>query len=158
MKKLCMGILLIIFIIVIIVALHSTNKKAAQTIQNSSMDENAAETDIVITDNFFIQATNDVYLNVDGYVGQTIRMEGFIYEYKDRSGDSHVAVVRNSPGCCGNDGLAGLDIAYADYPSHGTWVEVVGTIKKIRIDGQPTPIIDVTSLEEKPEGMTFVTN
>ena len=156
MKKVFMGLLLVCIIVAIIFILSKTNTNASKSIQESAVSEEAV--DVVITDNYFIQATNDVYLNVDSYVGKSIRIEGLIYEYKDLNDDTHVAVIRNSPGCCGNDGLAGLDIAYADYPNSGTWVEVIGTIKKVKIDGQIVPIIDVTSLTQKPEGKTFVTN
>ena len=45
-----------------------------------------------------------------------------------------------------------------EYPAHGTWVEVVGTVKKTSIDGQITPIIEVVKLTQKAEGKSFVSN
>ena len=49
-------------------------------------------------------------------------MQGLIYEY-NLDGKKRYAVVRNSPGCCGNDGLAGLDIIYdGECLPHNTWV------------------------------------
>ena len=66
------------------------------------------------------------------------------------------AVVRNSPGCCGNDGLAGLDIKWdGEYPAEKTWIQVVGKISKYS-ETDPTPVILVSSLEETPEGTGFV--
>ena len=158
MKKVFMGLLLVCIIGAIIFILNKTNSNAAKSIQDSSASGEVADVDVVITDNYFIQATNDVYLNIDSFIGKTIKMEGLVYYYKDNRGENHVAVVRNSPGCCGNDGLAGLDIEYNECPEHGTWVEVIGTIKETNIDYQRVPIIEVTSMTRKPEGKTFVTN
>ena len=81
---------------------------------------------VEITDNFFIEQTNDLYLNLNDYIGKTIKIEGLIYSYEDSNGDICYAVVRNTLGCCGNDGLAVLDIRYdEDYPEEDTWVEVI---------------------------------
>lgn len=160
MKKFLMGILLIIVITVIAVVLHNTNASAVKTLEenNDSSSSESADADVVITDSYFIQSTNDVYLNIDNYVGKTIKIEGLVYEYEDYSGVHHHAVVRNSPGCCGNDGLAGLDMEYDNYPELETWVEVIGTIKAETFDTQRIPVIEVTSMTQKPAGKTFVTN
>ena len=153
-----MFVILVIFVIITAMALHNTNKNAAQVIQDEKSSEEHVNTDVVITDSYFIQSTNDIYLNIDSYIGKTIKMEGLIYEYKDYNDENHIAVVRNSPGCCGNDGLAGLDIEYSNCLSNGTWVEIVGPIKDAVICNKRAPIIEVTSMVQKPEGKTFVTN
>lgn len=159
MKKTFMITLLIAIVVGIGLAIHKTNQNASKTIKQSKTSaEESINADIVITDNYFIQSTNDVYLNLDTYIGKTIKMEGLIYEYSDNSGAEHVAVVRNSPGCCGNDGLAGLDIEYNERKSVGTWVEVFGKIKETNIDNQRVPIIEVSSMVQKEAGKTFVTN
>ena len=113
--------------------------------------------DIDITDNFFIAQTNDVYINYSDYEGKIVRIEGYFYVYQDyNSGENYYAVVRNSPGCCGNDGLAGLDIKYdGEYPAEKTWIRVVGKISKYS-EQDPTPVIIVSSLEETKEGTGFV--
>ena len=68
-------------------------------------------------------------------------------------------VIRNTPGCCGNDGLAGLDIRYdGEYPELKTWVEVIGVVGKDISYDEEIPAIQVTSIREKEEGTTFVTN
>lgn len=54
---------------------------------------------VEITDNFFIEQTNDLYLNLNDYIGKTIKIEGLIYSYEDSNGDICYAVVRNTPGC-----------------------------------------------------------
>lgn len=112
-----------------------------------------------IKDNFFIEQTNDIYINLDEYIGKTIKMQGFVYTYENGNGEVCYGVVRNTPGCCGADGLAGLDIRYnGEYPEVKKWVEVVGVIGTDTVWGSTIPIINVATIEEKPEGVTFVTN
>lgn len=114
---------------------------------------------VEITDNFFIEQTNDLYINLNDYVGKTIKIEGLIYSYEDSNGDICYAVVRNTPGCCGNDGLAGLDIRYnEDYPEENTWVEVIGVVGTDTMYGSKIPAIQVSSMKIKEKGTTFVSN
>lgn len=114
---------------------------------------------VEIKDNYFIEQTNDVYYNLDEYIGKTIKMEGIVYIYEDTNGDICYAIVRNTPGCCGNDGLAGLDIRYdGDYPDEGTWVEVVGVMGTDTVYGSKIPAIQVVLIEETETGTTFVSN
>ena len=129
------------------------------TIRKSAQKAQADMSNILeIKDNFFIEQTNDVYYNMNDYIGKTIKIEGFIYNYKDSNGDTCYCVVRNTPGCCGNDGLAGLDIRYYDeYPEVNTWVEIIGVIGEDYAFEQKIPAIQVTSLKEKEPGVTFVT-
>lgn len=135
----------------------SENNSIRKSVQGVSDNKNNST--VEITDNFFIQQTNDIYLNLKDYLGKTIKMEGLIYNYEDSNGDICYAVVRNTPGCCGSDGLAGLDIRYdGKYPKVNTWVEVVGTLGKDTVFGDEIPAIKVTSLTEKEVGTTFVTN
>lgn len=181
-KKLMIA-LLILFVISIGIVLIKINN-SAEKISKTSQEENTTNIDtetqnasganvrkagekvqgdtnniIEIKDNYFIEATNDVYLNLDDYIGKTIKMQGLIYSYQDDNGDICYAVVRNTPGCCGSDGLAGLDIRYdGKYPEEETWVEVMGTIGKDIVFDSEVPAIQVTSLRETEVGKTFVTN
>ena len=72
MKKILMFVILVIFVIITAMALHNTNKNAAQVIQDEKSSEEHVNTDVVITDSYFIQSTNDIYLNIDNYIGKTI--------------------------------------------------------------------------------------
>lgn len=160
-KKLLMIVLLIAFIGAIIAVFVIINNNSATKIseQTNATDIKATADMITITDNFFIQQTDDVYYNMDEYVGKTIKIEGLIYPYIDSNRNTYYAVVRNSPGCCGNDGLAGIDIRYdGEYPEKNTWVEVIGTIEIDTVDGGKLPAIKVSSMEEKEPGLTFVSN
>lgn len=152
MKKILLSVVLIVIIIGLVFFIQ---KPTASTNKKSSIDKQ--KIDIDITDNYFIEQTNDIYINYDDYEGKTIRIEGYFYVYKDyKTGKNYYAVVRNSPGCCGNDGLAGLDIKYdGEYPAEKTWIQVIGKISKYS-EKDPTPVILVSSLMETEEGMGFV--
>ena len=161
-KKILMLLVLVIFIGVIAFIILQVNKKSIdQNNLNAKIQENRdASSDgiIEIKDDYFIGATNDVYYNLDKYIGKTIKMKGLIYEYK-AEGEIFHAVVRNSPGCCGNDGLAGLDIKYeGEYPDKDTWVEIVGVVDKEKWQGEDSPVVKVTSMQETEPGQSFVTN
>ena len=160
-----MVLLLIIVLGVITLIVININKKSNEIAETTGKKSSATEetnkpVELEITDNFFIEQTNDVYINVDDYVDKIVKLEGLIYSYEDYStGNTLYAVVRNTPGCCGNDGLAGLDIRYdGEYPKEDTWVEVTGVIKKETVANSDIPAIQVTSMKEKKEGVTFVTN
>lgn len=140
---------------------NETVNELEGTVRNT-MKEEAKKTSnkvIEITDNFFIEQTTDIYLNLEDYIGKTVKIEGLIYQYQDYTGEICYAVVRNTPGCCGNDGLAGLDIRYdGEYPKVDTWVEIEGIIGKDIVLGEEAPAIRITSIKETEKGKTFVTN
>ena len=98
-------------------------------------------------------------MNLEDYLGKTIKIQGLIYTYQNNNGDICYAVVRNTPGCCGTDGLAGIDIRYdGEYPEENTWVKVEGVMGKDWALGETVPAIQVVSIEETEKGQTFVTN
>ncbi len=161
-KKILMLLMLFIFIGAIAFVILQVNKKSVEKNEiNTQIQENRDESSdgiIEIKDDYFIGATNDVYYNLDKYIGKTIKMKGLIYVY-EAEGETCHAVVRNSPGCCGNDGLAGLDIKYdGEYPAKDTWVEIVGVVDKEEWQGKDNPIVNITSMEETEPGQAFVTN
>lgn len=153
---------------------NTTNKTSTNSTSNStytatqgkgkvrkSTEKAKANTNnmVEITDNFFIEQTNDLYINLNDYIGKTIKIEGLVYSYQDSNGDICYAVIRNTPGCCGSDGLAGLDIRYdEDYPEEDTWVEVIGVVGTDTMYGNKIPAIQVSSMKVKEKGKTFVTN
>ena len=140
--------------------LLSVSSKKSGNVRKSTEKANA-DTDnmIEITDNYFIEQTDDLYINLDDYINKTVKIEGLIYSYEDSNGDICYAVVRNTPGCCGTDGMAGVDIRYnEDYPELDTWVEVIGVVGTDTIYGGEIPAIQVSSMTIKEKGKTFVTN
>lgn len=176
-KKILLILLLIAFtvgIIFVVKALDNSknnNNKSSRANSEAVADENsevrkssekvtADEKNMInITDKVFISTTNDIYYNLKDYLGKTVKMEGLIYSYEDDEGKICYAVVRNTPGCCGNDGLAGLDIRYdGEYPKKDTWVTIIGVVGKDNVYGEEIPAIQVSSLEKTKEGNTFLNN
>lgn len=161
-KKIVMICILVVFIIFIGFLIREVSKKSDENANNKidTQSNNQQSNEVIeITDNYFIEQTNDVYLNLKDYLGKTIKMQGLIYTYEDGRGNTYHAVVRNTPGCCGNDGLAGIDIKYdGEYPELNTWVEVTGIVESYKVYNSDTPVLKITSIEETETGTTFVTN
>lgn len=163
-KKIIMITLLLLFIIGLVVIWIGVNNYSNQkNIEKESISDNEAEDNlnnlIEVTDNYFIEQTNDMFYNVDDYIGKTIKIQGFVYSYEGNNNDKYYCVVRNTPGCCGNDGLAGLDIRFdGRYPKESTWVEVIGILEKDNVFDRDIPAIKVNTIREVPEGIKFVTN
>jgi hypothetical protein len=78
-------------------------------------------------------------------------------------------VLRYGPGCCGNDGSAGFEVAWGrpqiypapgnvkplslspDYPVQDAWVEAVGILDTYEENGYPYLYLDLFSLTEKDD-------
>jgi hypothetical protein len=122
---------------------------------------------IEIKEKMFIAQTNDVYLNPEDYLGKTIKLEGLFkseqYALSDGAETLYCFVLRYGPGCCGNDGNAGFEVAWDDtpepaYPRQDDWVEAVGTLKTYQEDGYPYLYLALSSLKVLDEkGAEFVT-
>jgi uncharacterized membrane protein YcgQ (UPF0703/DUF1980 family) len=111
----------------------------------------------------FIAQTNDVYLNAEDYLGKIIKLEGlFKREQYLEEGAAYCFVLRYGPGCCGNDGNAGFEVAWdaaeGEYPAVDEWVEAIGTLKSYEEDGYPYLYLSLSSLRTLEErGAEFVT-
>ncbi|MDR1374982.1 MAG: metal ABC transporter permease, partial [Treponema sp.] len=127
---------------------------------------NNSDTVIEIKEKMFIAQTNDVYLNPEDYLGKTIKLEGIFVstQYEGRE-DPYCFVIRYGPGCCGNDGNAGFEVAWETrqteekgYPGMDAWVEATGTLSSYEEDGYPYLYIALKSLDVLEErGAEFVT-
>ena len=82
-KKIIMIVVLIVFAFGLGIAFVKISDKSVKATENSQSTKTSSskKVDIEITDNYFIEQTNDVYLNLKDYIGKTIKMEGFIYTY-----------------------------------------------------------------------------
>jgi len=106
---------------------------------------------VEIKEKMFLAQVNDVYLNAEDYLGKTIKLEGI---FKEEQGyeKAYCFVVRYGPGCCGNDGNAGFEVAWAKekahpYPAIDSWVEATGVLKKYEEDGYSQYLyLDLSSL------------
>ncbi|MDR0557588.1 MAG: metal ABC transporter permease [Treponema sp.] len=123
----------------------------------------AAET-IEIKEKLFIAQVNDVYLNPEDYFGKTIKLQG-LFKLQQYENKNYYFVIRYGPGCCGNDGNAGFEVAWDDsftlqphYPAEDEWVEAAGELKSYEEDGFPYLYISLMSLTlPDTRGAEFVT-
>jgi uncharacterized membrane protein YcgQ (UPF0703/DUF1980 family) len=111
-----------------------------------------------IGEKMFIAQTNEIYLNPEDYMGRTIKVEG-LFKKQEYPGGNYCFVLRYGPGCCGNDGSAGFEVAWeGSYPREDEWVEAVGVLDSYDEDGYPYIYLALSSLEVKEErGREFVT-
>ena len=91
-KKIIMVIILILFAVGIGIAFVKISDKSVKANEKSGsfQEVSGKKVDIEITDNFFIEQTNDIFLNLKDYVGKTVKMEGLIYTYIDQNGETRV--------------------------------------------------------------------
>ncbi|MDR0719503.1 MAG: metal ABC transporter permease [Treponema sp.] len=121
---------------------------------------------IEIEEKLFITQTNEVYLNQESYLEKRITLEGlFKMEHYAGSVSPYFFVLRYGPGCCGNDGNAGFEVAWdkdaADqekYPAVDDWVRAEGILKQYNEDGGTYLYIALSKLDVLEErGAEFVT-
>lgn len=129
---------------------------AAKLRENEAVNRENKEV-ISIDEKVFLSQMTDVYMNSNDYVGRIITMEG--YMLPDDTGDEIIgAVVRNSPGCCGDDGITGLSFIWdQDVPAENDWIKVTGVLS-VRVEGEQIYlVIEADEVEVKEErGLEFV--
>lgn len=94
--------------------------------------------DVEIKEKMFISQTNDILVNTDDYLGKDIKMEGMFFAMPyEPTNSMFYMVARYGPGCCGDDGFVGLEVAWVDdaaqeanMPSEEDWVEAIGTLEE----------------------------
>jgi uncharacterized membrane protein YcgQ (UPF0703/DUF1980 family) len=118
---------------------------------------------VEIKEKMFIAQISDVYINLKDYTGKKIKYEGIMgYAREEKTGKPLYWVFRKTPGCCGNDGTAGLEVAWeGEYPPQDTWVEVVGTVEALQIEAEGklsrSPLVRLSALTKpSKEGERFV--
>jgi uncharacterized membrane protein YcgQ (UPF0703/DUF1980 family) len=100
----------------------------------------------------FMAQVNDIYLNADDYFGKTIKLEGIFKQTPYIEGQEQFCfVIRYGPGCCGNDGNVGFEVAWngenvKPYPAVDSWVEAEGVLKYYEEEGYRLSYIDLSSL------------
>lgn len=112
-----------------------------------------------IPEKMFVSLTDDIYLNPEEYLGKTIRYEGVFITYTPNGLDHpYCMVYRNSPGCCGSDGISGFEVRWdGELPASNAWVEVVGQLEEYEEEGYNFLRVNVASLTVKEDrGSEFV--
>jgi uncharacterized membrane protein YcgQ (UPF0703/DUF1980 family) len=131
---------------------QDSQQEAELSRENARAASQASSKGIVeIKEKMFLAQVNDVYLNPEDYLGKTIKLEGI---FKEEQGyeKSYCFVIRYGPGCCGNDGNAGFEVAWAKedarpYPAIDSWVEAAGELKMYEEDGYSQYLyLDLSSL------------
>ncbi len=91
---------------------------------------------IKIKEKMFLAQIDDIYINFQDYLGKEIFYEGFMFYSKEEElNKTYYYVVRNGPGCCGNDTLIGFEIYWTgEIPEENEWVEVSGTLEEYEED------------------------
>jgi zinc transport system permease protein len=168
------GLARLLVAFVLLVSMGSCGKGKTSPLPASTITNNAGTSSIAVTagsktantakasskggiveikEKMFIAQTNDVYLNTDEYLGRTIKLEG-LFKYEQYAGidTAYCFVLRYGPGCCGNDGNAGFEVAWdhdapPPYPEVDAWVEAVGTLSTYEEDGYPYVYISLSSLK-----------
>ncbi|GMO46679.1 MAG: hypothetical protein Ta2G_01930 [Termitinemataceae bacterium] len=111
-------------------------------------DGAAQEKIIEIREKMFLSQVNDVYLNLQDYLGKTIKLEGLFKTEKP-----YCFVLRYGPGCCGSDGNVGFEISWDNqesenksYPNEDDWVEAVGVLRSQEENGAVYPYLALKEL------------
>ena len=155
------------FTLIVIFITGCTEKQNSTTEVKLLGDENVSV--IEIKENMFITQLNDIYMNKNEYLGKTVKLEGLYKQSKGNERD-YCFVIRNAPGCCGNDGSAGLEVYWEisgenspgeeknnPNPKIDDWVEARGTLKEYEEEGMSYLYIalsDLNVLEKR--GAVFV--
>ncbi len=111
----------------------------------------ATNPDLLIKEKMFIAQVNDVYLNLKDYLGKTIRLEGMFFAIPYEPTNSTLfLVIRYGPGCCGNDGQIGFEVAWDDgvfvAPADNSWVEATGVLDEYEESGNMYARLRLTGL------------
>ena len=136
----------------------------------SGVEENLplpAGVDYVIKEKMFIAQVNDIYTNRNDYMGKTIMLEG-LFKYGEYGDRTYCFVIRNGPGCCGDDGEVGFEVSWNEpskftgeerpaYPKPDDWVQAQGVLKRYVEDGTGFLYLDLVELNVmEKRGQEFV--
>ncbi|PAB56498.1 TIGR03943 family putative permease subunit [Anaeromicrobium sediminis] len=142
---------LILIIVSILVFVGCNNDSGLNDlVDNTDKETNiSADSVVEIKEKMFLAQVNDIYLNADEYIGKTIQYEGylFIYDSEDLTQPKYF-VIRNGPGCCGNDGTIGFEVTWeGQFPEANEWLEVRGVLESYEENGNNYLRIVLESLE-----------
>jgi uncharacterized membrane protein YcgQ (UPF0703/DUF1980 family) len=115
---------------------------------------------VEIKEKRFIAQCNDILLNPARYTGRKIRIEGMFSAYDDGTGTVRYWVTRNSPGCCGADGVVGFEFRAQQAPDclENDWIVVEGGIAEEESEYYSSNIFirDATVTVKTERGAEFV--
>ena len=119
--------------------------------------------DVEIREKMFLTQITELMTNTPDYLGKTVALEGMFTSGTYGEGDAltYHLVYRRSPGCCGNDGITGLEVLWDDpaavYPAENDWVRAVGTLEQYQEDDISYLRLRLLTLTVLPErGQEFI--
>jgi len=112
---------------------------------------------LVMDSNSFYNCLNEVYSNLDKYVGMQIEVVGFVFNDYENFKDNEFVPARLMMVCCAADMQPVGFLCRYDKASElksDSWVKVTGIIGKTKFDGEDVPFIEAKSVieAEKPAG------
>jgi putative membrane protein len=110
---------------------------------------------IILNDDNFASAIQEIYENMNQYEGKRIELTGFVYK-NNMIQDNEFVPARMLMWCCSADlQTIGLLCRYDNAPAlkQTAWVKVSGLIKVVDYRGQKTPVIyaDQVVNTDKPQ-------
>lgn len=104
---------------------------------------------IEITPNNYTNILKDSHENIDKYVGKSYKFSGYIYRAYDFTDEQFVLARDMVISSDYQTLIVGFLSEYKDIKNYSddTWVEVIGTIKKVDYHGD-MPELEITSLKE----------
>ena len=152
--------IILLLVIVCLVSGCTPRVEKKESIYEKTEDENGEKVTTkieVIKDNVFIAYTNDMFVNPESYKDKHIQIEGLLYsDFWNGTNADHTYVIRKTPGCCGDDGLAGIEISYlGELPPYESWVIARGVWKEV-LGSQNGWALEIYSINVGPKGDEFL--
>lgn len=117
---------------------------------------------IVLDNDGFIAKVNELYVNLDKYVGRAITYEGLVYKVEDEHKPVYIIgrYYEESHEDHSHENIIGLQGTYeGQWPSVDTWVQVKGIIEKGIFNDQEVPVVKIEEITVMPqEGQRKVYN
>ena len=150
---------------------NGRNAEAGGSTEGRGLSRASAAGTVEIRENMFITQINEILLNYRDYIGRTVKLEGMFRQFHWEGNNTYV-VIRNTPGCCGDDGIVGFEVSWnqdfqglnddsdgSTYPSSDDWVEAQGVLKSYEdLFGGTSLFIALSELNVlEKRGMEFVT-
>jgi len=141
-----------------------SNTRTVGDVQISGVEENSNKSDetennllslqngiLVMDSSNFYNCLNEVYSNLDKYVGTQIEVVGFVFNDNENFKDNEFVPARLMMVCCAADMQpVGFLCRYeqASKLKSDSWVKVTGVIGKTEFEGEGVPSIEAKSVVE----------
>jgi len=119
--------------------------------KGAASDSTAIHVDVDIGERFFMEQMNDIFLNINDYLGKVIKFEGAFGIFESR-GSTFYSVFRPGPACCADDVTIGLNVIWdGEYPKNEEWVEAIGVLESYKVNEFNAYRLNLSSLTVIPK-------